>query len=128
MSIKTTKILYWSSTGLLSVIVMMYVGNSIFNHELFSKRFLSLGYPVYIIYPLSIAKLMGLVAIWSNKIKTLKEWAYAGFGFVFILAILAEAKAHDGEYFSSPLALILLSVSYLCEKRILENNSAIAHH
>lgn len=120
MSNKTTKIVYWSATGLLTVIVLMYVGNSIFNHEMFSKRFVSLGYPNYLIYPLTITKILGLVAIWSNKSKTLKEWAYAGFCFVFILAFVAETHSEQGEYVSSPLALILLVVSYLTGRKIAE--------
>jgi hypothetical protein len=102
----------------------MYIANSIFNNELFSKRFVALGFPVYLIYPLTMAKILGLVAIWSDKSKTLKELAYAGFFFVFILAILAEIHAQDGEYFSSPLALILLVASYLFGKRASEKELA----
>jgi hypothetical protein len=79
---------------------------------MFTKRFASLGYPTYLIYPLVVAKILGLVTIWTNKAKTLKEWAYAGFFFNFALAFLAELHASDGEYMSSPLALLLLMISY----------------
>lgn len=120
MSDKANKIIYRVTTGLLTVIVLMYVGNSIFNNEIFSKRFAELGYPTYIIYPLIIAKLLGLIAIWSNKSKTLKEWAYAGFFFNFILAMLAEIRAVDGDYVSPPLAIILLLTSYTFGKRVFE--------
>ena len=112
MSDKARKIVFRITTGLLSVIVMMFVGNSLFNKEMFTIRFASLGYPTYIIYPLVVAKVLGLVAIWSNKSDTLKEWAYAGFFFNFALAFLAELHAPDGEYISSPLALVLLMGSY----------------
>ncbi len=37
--------------------------------------------------------ILGLIAIWSNKSATLKEWAYAGFFFNFVLAFLAEVHA-----------------------------------
>jgi len=83
----------------------MYIGNSIFNDEMFSKRFAALGYPTYIIFPLAIAQILGLIAICYNKAGTLKEWAYAGLFFDFILAMLAEMHAVDGEYISSPIAL-----------------------
>jgi hypothetical protein len=115
---KAKKIIYRSATGLLTVIVLMYVGNSFFNNELFSKRFIALGYPAYLIYPLSFAKILALIAIWSNKSKVLKEWAYAGLSFVFILAIMAETHIEGGEYFSSPMAFVLLSVSYVTGKKI----------
>ena len=100
----------------------MYVGNSIFNHAMFSKRFAALGYPTYIIYPLTIAKLLGLIAIWSNKSKTLKEWAYAGFFFDFILAMVAEIHADDGEYFSSLIATVALLTSYNAWTRSFEKS------
>src|SRR5258708_39788077 len=117
MSGKSLKIVYRVSTGLLTIIVLMYVGNSIFNNEMFSKRFAALGYPTYLIYPLTIAKILGLIAIWSNRSKTLKEWAYAGFFFDFVLAMLAEIHAVDGEYISFPLAFVFLLVSYISGKR-----------
>lgn len=112
VSDKTRKIIYRIATGLLTVIVLMYVGNSIFNYEMFSQRFAGLGYPTYIIYTITIAKILGLIAIWSNKSKTLKEWAYAGFFFNFILAISAEMHADDGEFVSSLLATFALLTSY----------------
>jgi len=112
MSDKTRKIVYWITTGLLTVIVLIYIGNSIFNYEMFSQRFATLGYPIYIIYPLTIAKILGLIAIWSNMVKTLKEWAYAGFFFDFILAMMAEIRVDNGEYFSSLMATACLLISY----------------
>lgn len=112
MSNKSRVLLFRIATGLMSVIVLMFVGNSLLNNEMFTKRFDSLGYPTYLIYPLVVAKILGLVAIWSSKSKTLKEWAYAGFFFNFVLAFLAELHAADGEYISSPLALVLLIISY----------------
>jgi hypothetical protein len=79
--------------------------------------FTSLGYPTYIIYPLTIAKLLGIIAIWYNKSGTLKEWAYAGFFFDFMLAMVAEIHADDGEYFSSVIATIALLTSYNISKK-----------
>src|SRR5687767_2109840 len=98
MSAKAEKIVYLVTTGLLTAIVLMYVGNSVFNNEVFSERFAALGYPTYLIYPLTTVKILGLIAIWSNRSITLREWAYAGFFFDFVLAMFAEAHAVDGEY------------------------------
>ncbi|MEX2234533.1 MAG: DoxX family protein [Cyclobacteriaceae bacterium] len=106
MSDKTRKIIYSVTTVMLTVIVLIYVGNSIFNYEMFSQRFAGLGYPTYIIFPITTAKILGMIAIWSNKARTLKEWAYAGFFFNFGLAMLAEMRADDGEFVSSAIATI----------------------
>jgi len=120
MSNKAKRIIFWVTTGLLTVIILMFAGNSIFNNEVFSKRFEELGYPAYIIYPLAFANILGLLAIWSNKSKTLKEWAYAGFFFNFALAMSAEIHAVDADYVSPPLAIILLLISYIFGKRVFE--------
>ncbi len=118
MSNKANKIIYYVATGILTILVLMYLGNSIFNNTVFSKRFAKMGYPTYLIYPIAIAKALGLIAIWTNKSKILKEWAYAGFLFVFILAFLAETHFVGGDYFTSPLALISLLTSYIFGKKL----------
>ena len=123
MSSKSSKLLYRVATGVVTIIVLMFAANSIFNHEIFSQRFSALGHPTYIIYPLTIAKILGLIAIWSYWSKTLREWAYAGFFFVFILAMLAEMHAADGEFISSALALVSLAISYVARKRSTEDGS-----
>ena len=118
MSKKANKIIYYIATGILTILVLMYIGNSIFNNTVFSKRFAEMGYPTYLIYPITIAKALGLLAIWTNKSNILKEWAYAGFFFVFILAFLAETHFVGGDYFTSPLALISLLTSYIFRKKL----------
>jgi hypothetical protein len=116
MTEKPEKVVFRIATCLLSVIVLMFVGNSLFNSERFMNRFMSLGYPAYLVYPVAIANVLGLAAIWSNKSKQFAEWAYAGFFFNFVLAFLAELKATDGENVSLSLGLVLLFVSHLCRK------------
>ena len=94
----------------------MTIANSIFNPE-FSLRFARLGYPTYLIAPLMTLKVFGLIAIWTNASKALKEWAYAGFFFLFALALMAELKAVDTDYVSPLLAIVLLLSSHtLCGK------------
>jgi hypothetical protein len=127
MNRKSQRIIFMISTVILSIIVLMFVVNSIFNREMFTNRFLALGYPRYIIYPLVVAKILGLIAIWSNKSAVLKEWAYAGFFFNFILAFMAEMHAMDGEYISSPLAVIVLLISYISGKKVFEKDSRVSN-
>ena len=109
---KKFKIIFWASTGLLTAMTLMSAGMYFFNHEMVSQVFEKLGYPTYIIYPLAIAKLLGLVAIISRKSKILKEWAYAGFFFDFVLAFFAHVMINDGEQYAALVAFILLLTSY----------------
>lgn len=114
---KKIKITYWISTGLLTAFMLMSAGMYIFNYDEISLAFLTLGYPIYIIYPLAIAKILGLIAIWVNNSKSLKEWAYAGFFFDFVLAFFAHFMIGD-DVIPPVMATVFLMVSYLTWKKI----------
>ncbi|NQY29238.1 MAG: DoxX family protein [Flavobacteriaceae bacterium] len=115
---KKDKIVYYGSTGLLTLLMLFSAGMYVFNHEVVKVMFTSFGYPTYIIYPLAIAKLLGVFAIWSPKFNTLKEWAYAGFFFDFVLAFFAHKMIGDGEEMGAIMAFVLVVVSYVFSKRI----------
>jgi len=115
---KTIKITYWVSTGIISLLLVMSAGMYIFNNAEVGLTFSNLGYPAYIIYPLALAKLLALIAIWTNKSKALKEWAYAGLFFDFILAFFAHVMVNDGEFAPALLATVLLIVSYYTWKQL----------
>ena len=112
------KIFYWVSTGFLTLIMFFSVYNYFFNNDLIVGFFENMGYPTYLIYPLAIAKILGLIAIWGNFSKPLKEWAYAGFFFDFLLAASAHIIINDGEYAAALMALVLLLTSYFTWKKL----------
>jgi hypothetical protein len=114
---KRNKIIYLIATGLLTVLMLFSVGQYFFNHEEISNMFVSFGYPTYIIYPYAIVKLLGIFAVWHPNFKILKEWAYAGFFFAFILAFFAHYMIGDGEQYGALTAVILLLVSYRFKKK-----------
>jgi len=115
---KTDKIIYYIATGLLTALMLFSVSMYFFKHDDVSTLFASFGYPTYIIYPYAVAKLLGLFAIWNPRFKTIKEWAYSGFFFAFILAFFAHYMIGDGEQGGAMVALVLLIVSYIFHKRI----------
>ncbi|MHA7944431.1 DoxX family protein [Formosa sp. 3Alg 14/1] len=114
---KRNKIIFYVSTGLLTLILLFSVYMYFFKHEAVAKMFTNFGYPTYIIYPYAVAKLLGLMAIWNSKFTTLKEWAYSGFFFAFILAFFAHYMIGDGGQMTALVALILLIVSYIFNKK-----------
>lgn len=114
---KRDKIIYYTATGLLTLLMLFSVSMYFFNHNDVSQMFSNFGYPTYIIYPYAIAKLLGLFAIWNPNFKIIKEWAYAGFFFAFILAFFAHYMIGDGEQTGALVALILLIVSYIFNKK-----------
>ncbi|NOU61772.1 DoxX family protein [Marinifilum caeruleilacunae] len=114
---KKFKIINWISTGLLTTMMLMSVVLYFTEHSEMVKGFELYGYPSYIIYPLAIAKIFGLLAIWFCKNKVIKEWAYAGFFFNFVLAFLAHFMIGDGEFGGAIVAILLLAASYFTMKK-----------
>lgn len=115
---KRDKIIYYIATGLLTLFMLFSVSMYFFNYDEVSKLFEGFGYPQYIIYPYAIAKILGLVAIWLVGNKVIKEWAYAGFFFAFILAFFAHLMINDGEQMGAAVAMLLLLVSYIYSKKL----------
>ncbi len=80
---------YWVPTALL---LFFMVGSGIYyfvETEQVAKSFQELGYPSYVLYFNAIAKFLGGIAILAPVSKTLKEWAYAGYLFILLLALQA---------------------------------------
>ena len=93
---KKDKLLYLIFTGLLTAQMLLSAGMYFIKHEMVREAFTHLGYPTYVIYPLAIAKILGIVAVWSNRSRILKNLAYAGFLYCLLLAVSAHVVAGDG--------------------------------
>lgn len=79
--------------------------------EMVKETYLSLNFPTWIIIPSGIIKALGIVVILSNKSKILKEWAYAGFFFDALLALVSHLIAKDGGFPPAAIAITALIVS-----------------
>ena len=118
------KIIYWVSTGLLCAMMLMSAGMYFFNNAAIADTFESLNYPTYIIYPLAIAKILAVVAILTKRSALLKEWAYAGLFFDFVLAAAAHIAVQDGDHFGAIIAIVLLVVSYVYDRKVFPQKAA----
>jgi len=118
---KTNKIIYWVSTGLLSALLLMSAGMYVFNNEVVQEMFKAFGYPVYIIYPLAAAKVSAVIVLLSQKQSKLKEWAYSALFFEFILALFAHFMIGDGDQMGAVIAITLLVVSYIFGRKTFNN-------
>lgn len=114
---KTNKIVFYVATGLLTLLMLFSVGNYFFNYEMVADVFKSLGYPTYLVYPLAIAKLLGLAAIWFAPNQTMREWAYAGFLFNVTLAFFAHVMVGDGDEMGAVVAFVFWLLSYIYRKK-----------
>lgn len=112
------KIVYYIATGVLTIIMIYSVQMYLRSPEAIAGYFESVNYPGYLVYPLATAKLLGLIAIWGNFSKSLKEWAYAGFFFDVTLAFTAHMVVKDGGELFSIIAFISLMISYFLGKQV----------
>lgn len=121
---KTIKIIYWVSTGLLTALMTFSAGMYFFNYEEVVKVFTSLGHPAHMVYPLAVAKILGLITLWVKGFPALKEWAYAGFFFNTVLAFVAHIVANDGSMGGAGFAIVLVLTSYFTYKKRLASAAA----
>lgn len=117
---KTNKIIFYIATALFSGIMLFSISMYLTKTEMIQAAFNTMGYPSYLVYPLAIAKILGLVVLWYPKFKTLKEWAYAGFFFNVVLAFFAHIMIHDGEQLFALLAFLFLTTSYVFYRQTLK--------
>ncbi|MEM7180205.1 MAG: DoxX family protein [Spirochaetota bacterium] len=115
---KRDKIIYWVVTGVFCAMMLFAAIMYFAQNPMVREEFTKLGFPTYIIYPLAIAKILGVIAILSKKSKLLKEWAYAGFFYDFILASSAHWNANDGEFAPPLVIMCLLLISRFYETKV----------
>ncbi len=111
------KHIYWISTiilfGMLIITGILYF----VYYDTLVIYFNRYGYPTYIIYPLAVAKIVGSLTVLYHKNKLLKEVAYIGFFFNFILAFFAHYMIKEFDPFPT-IFLILLLISYFLGKKV----------
>lgn len=79
---KNTKLLYWIFTCLFAALMLFSaIPNIITNADSIKFMHDMLGYPVYFIPFIGVAKLLGVITILIPGLKVIKEWAYAGLFF-----------------------------------------------
>ena len=115
------KIIYWIATGIMCAIFAFSAGMYFTNLEGVKSYFDGvMGFPSWVVIPLAIAKVLGIIAILSKKSQMLKEWAYAGFFFDAVLATGAHHAAGHGLLGLSMVALVATVVSRFMDGRVYE--------
>ena len=118
---KRNKILYWTFTILFAGF-MIWSGLPGIEPSKQSADFMNgyLGYPIYFIQFISVAKVLGGIAILIPGLYKIKEWAYAGLFFDLagaIYSIIAVAKTVDPSIAFIFLPVVLGALSYYFWKK-----------
>jgi len=114
MKPKTVKICYWIFTILFAAFMLMSGIMYLMQDATAKQAMVHLGYPVYFLLMLGVAKILGALTLLypPTKLRTLKEWAYAGFTFNILAACIAIYAAGDGIVMAL-FPLIFLVVMFL---------------
>ena len=107
------KIAYWGATGLVGIVTLFAGFNYLTAAPEAIENFRHVGYPQQLRVLLGIGKLAGAIVLLLPRLPRLKEWAYAGFTFMWIAATVAHYLAADGKSLLPVALLGLLAVSYV---------------
>ncbi|PYR99026.1 MAG: DoxX family protein [Acidobacteria bacterium] len=107
------KIAYWTSTVIVAVMLLFALSYLTGNPQVVSG-FAKAGYPPHLRIVLGIAKPAAAIVLLLPGLALLKEWAYAGSAFTWVMAFIAHYSGGDGvQVWAMPLVLLaLLIVSY----------------
>jgi hypothetical protein len=113
---KTTKILYWVFTGLFAFLMFgSAIPDILMMPDAVKGIHNTLGYPLYFVPFIGVAKMLGVIAILIPGFSRLKEWAYAGLIFDLIAATysLASVPNPDAAWYFNLLPLTLAACAYI---------------
>lgn len=95
---KKAKIIYWIFTGLLAVGLLFSSIPDLLGNQQAKDFFAHLGYPWSVAVFLSVAKILGVIAILVPGFPRIKEWAYAGITFDLVGATYSQIAIGDKSY------------------------------
>ena len=112
---KSTKIIYWAFTVLLSAFIVSGAILDILKGPEVLSFFKHLGYPDYFPRFIGTLKILGIAAILTPGVSKVKEWAYAGLTFDVAGALSSHLLNGDGPAVWMPafIGMVLVVGSYI---------------
>jgi uncharacterized membrane protein YphA (DoxX/SURF4 family) len=108
MTRKTSLIIHWIATVAFVVpLVWSAIQYLTGAPKMVETMTVHLGYPMYFLTILGVAKLLGAAALLAGRPVRIKEWAYAGFTFDLVGAFVSHLAVGD------PLTTALIPVGFL---------------
>jgi hypothetical protein len=108
------KIAYWSSTAIVAVLLLLSLSYLTGNEQVVAG-FAKAGYPQHLRIVLGMAKPVAAMVLLLPGLALLKEWAYAGAAFAWVMAFISAYSSGEGPQILAmpPALLALLAVSYV---------------
>jgi hypothetical protein len=112
---KKTNIFYWIFTGLLVALMLFSAISGLTNNPDGVAMMQHLGYGPHVMKFISVAKILGVIALLAPGYPRLKEWAYAGFVIDLTGAIYSFIAVGDpaSSWMFILIGLLLVAGSYI---------------
>jgi hypothetical protein len=113
---KTTKILYWVFNGLFAFVMFgSAIPDVMMSADAVRGMHTIMGYPLYFVPYIGVAKMLGAITILVPGFPRLKEWAYAGLTFDLISATysLYNTPNPEGPWYFMFIFLALAACAYI---------------
>lgn len=122
------KIVYWGSTGIVAVMLLLAL-TYLTGNEQVTSGFARAGYPQHLRIVLGIAKPVAAIVLLLPGFALLKEWAYAGATFAWVMATISAYSSGEPVqvWILPPALLALLIVSYVMRppnRRVISGNAS----
>ena len=122
------KIVYWGSTAVVSLMLLLAL-SYLTGSEQVTSGFSKAGYPQHLRIVLGIVKPAAAIVLLIPGFALLKEWAYAGVTFAWVMAtISAYSSGEPVQVWILPLGLLaLLAISYVTrpsDRRVVPGRTA----
>ena len=126
----TRKIAYWASTTIVAV-MLLFTLSYLTGSEQVVSGFAKSGYPQHLRIVLGIAKPAAAIVLLLPGLAVLKEWAYAGVTFAWVMAFISGYLSREPVQIliMPPVLLALLAVSYVTRppsRRLMPSRAAAA--
>jgi hypothetical protein len=110
----TRKIAYWTSTAIVAIALLGALSYLTGSEQVVSG-FAKAGYPQHLRIVLGIVKPAAAIVLLLPGLSLLKEWAYAGVTFAWVMAFISAYTGGEGvQVWAMPVVLLtLLAISYL---------------
>ena len=86
---------YWVATGLTCLVMGGGGTADVMRIEAVQEIMTTLGYPMYLLTIIGVAKILGAIVALAPGLPRLKEWAYAGFTFDLLGATASHLAVKD---------------------------------
>ena len=107
-----SRYVYWIATSLVALALLGSLSYLTGSEQVVSG-FAKAGYPQHLRIVLGIAKPVAAIVLLLPGLVVLKEWAYAGATFAWVMASISACLSEPGNVWLMPIALLcVLAVSY----------------